>query len=246
VLYLTTPSTPQVRDAMTAGLIGAMDTPAQGNELPSGAPWAADNGCYGKGYPGDPIWLSWLASRPRRRGPCLFAVAPDVVADAAATLWRSAPHLPVIRAHGYRAALVAQNGLEVLEVPWTDFDVLFIGGDTAWKLGPHARRLAYEAKRRGKHVHMGRVNSLRRLRYAAAIGCDSADGTYVKWGPDINLPKVLGWVRDLDTQTALFACSPPLSTAAMVRDELHAIGNSVVPHGEARSEHHRSVGGDVA
>lgn len=28
---------------------------------------------------------------------------------------------------------------------------------------------------------MGRVNSERRLRYAHTIGCDSADGTYIKF-----------------------------------------------------------------
>ena len=84
--------------------------------------------------------------------------------DAAATLTRSAPFLPAIRALGYPAALVAQDGLEDLDVPWDDFDVLFIGGSTEWKLGPHARALAAEAKARGKGVHMGRVNSQRRRR----------------------------------------------------------------------------------
>lgn len=43
------------------------------------------------------------------------------------------------------------------------FDVLFLGGSTAWKLGSAARRLTTEAKARGKQVHMGRVNSLKRL-----------------------------------------------------------------------------------
>ena len=39
-----------------------------------------------------------------------------------------------------------------------------------------------EAKRRRKWVHMGRVNSERRIRYAASIGCDSIDGTkWVRW-----------------------------------------------------------------
>lgn len=41
---------------------------------------------------------------------------------------------------------------------------------------------------------MGRVNSLRRLRHAAAIGCDSADGTYLAFGPDRNLPRLLDWI----------------------------------------------------
>jgi hypothetical protein len=36
-----------------------------------------------------------------------------------------------------------------------------------------------EARARGVWVYMGRVNSLRRLAYAAAIGCDWIDGT--KW-----------------------------------------------------------------
>jgi hypothetical protein len=90
---------------------------------------------------------------------------------------------------------VAQDGLESLPVPWGDFDALFIGGTTGWKLGPHAREIAAEAKRRGKWVHMGRVNSERRCRYAAAIGCDSVDGTKLVFGPDVNLPQVLAWAR---------------------------------------------------
>jgi hypothetical protein len=42
---------------------------------------------------------------------------------------------------------------------------------------------------------MGRVNSYKRLKYAHDIGCQSADGTYVAFGPDVNLPKCLEWVR---------------------------------------------------
>lgn len=210
--FFANPCTPKVREAMRAGLLGMIDTPAQGNVLPGGVRWAADNGCFGNGYPGDDGYLDWLASRRRHAGRCAFATAPDVIGrgpdgglrpDAAATLDRSAPMLPRIRALGYRAALVAQNGLEDLLIPWRDFDALFIGGTTDWKLGPAVRALVAEAKWRGKHVHMGRVNSLRRLRYAHVIGCDSADGTYLAFGPDTNLPKLLGWLRDVH-QPALF------------------------------------------
>lgn len=202
--YLANPSTPKVRDAMVTGLIDMIATPKQGNRLPAGVVWAADNGCFGKGYPGDDAWHAWLASySDEERSRCLFAVAPDVVGDAAATLARSLPWLPKIRVLGFPAAFVAQNGLEDPVVPWDAFDVLFVGGDTAWKLGPHARRLVAEAKARGKWVHMGRVNSARRLRYADAIGCDSADGTYLAFGPDVNLPRVLAWLRGVNDQTAL-------------------------------------------
>lgn len=213
MLYLANPSTQPVRDAMAAGLIGAVMSPAQGNLLPPSAPFAIDNGCGpgkdgepGTGYPGDCAYLellSHLSAQSRRR--CLFATAPDVLGDARATIARSARFVYRVRASfGLPVALVAQDGLECLDVPWSWFDVLFLGGSTAWKLGPHARRLTAEAKARGKHVHMGRVNSLRRLRYAAAIGCDSADGTFIAFGPDRRLPEVLGWLRDVHCQGALW------------------------------------------
>jgi hypothetical protein len=178
---------------MAAGLIGFIDTPGQGQPVPVGATWCADNGCYGKGWPGYAAWWAWLQQRTPEAGTCLFATAPDVVGDAAATLARSAPWLPRIRELGYPAALVAQDGLELLAVPWDTFDVLFIGGSTGWKLGRHARQLVKDARARGKWVHMGRVNSGLRYRYAEAIGCQSVDGTFLTHGPDVNLPQVLAW-----------------------------------------------------
>jgi len=220
VLYLANPSTQPVRDAMAAGLIGAVMSPAQGNLLPPSALFAIDNGCGpgrdgkpGTGYPGDEHYLGLLQDLGQGDGYdncdpdtswCLFAVAPDVVGDAAATLKRSERMLAWIRYAGFPAALAAQDGLEHLDIAWDEFDALFIGGSTAWKLSAAARALASEARRHRKWVHMGRVNSLRRLRYAHAIGCDSADGTYVAFGPDENLPKLLGWLRDVHYQGTLW------------------------------------------
>lgn len=202
MMYLANPCAPAVVAAMTSRVIGYIDTPAQRNRRPAGVIWCADNGCFGKGYPGDAQWLAWLQKNRADAETCLFATAPDVVADAAATIERSEPWLPRIRDLGYPAALVAQDGLETIPVPWDAFDVLFLGGSTAWKLGPAARALTAEANRRGKHVHMGRVSSLRRYRYAEAIGCGSVDGTYLTYGPDKNLPRLLGWIRTVDTQPA--------------------------------------------
>ena len=42
---------------------------------------------------------------------------------------------------------------------------------------------------------MGRVNSLRRLRLAAADGYDSVDGTFLAFGPDVNLPRLRAWLE---------------------------------------------------
>lgn len=205
-LYLTGSSGKATRAAaatgMPLGLLIAPHSPhytAHIDDYPMG--WAADNGCYNAStYVGDDAWIAWLEHPDHlaRTRTCLFATAPDVVGDAAATLARSAPHLTRIRQMGYPAALVAQDGLESLAVPWDTFDVLFLGGSTGWKLSPAAAALAAEASRRGKPVHMGRVSSRRRLAYAAAIGCATADGTFIAFGPDKNLRRVAGWVESID------------------------------------------------
>jgi hypothetical protein len=173
----------------------AMITPRMRQRPPAGQPWAADNGRFSS--PADYTdagFLTWLTTMPA--SSCLFATAPDVVGDATSTLLLSAPMYHRIRAAGYPVALVAQDGLERLRefIPWHDFDALVIGGTTAWKLGEAVVELVAEAKRRGKWVHMGRVNSLKRLRYAASIGCDSADGTVLQFDPN---RKVRHWAEQI-------------------------------------------------
>lgn len=163
----------------------AMLQPGMGNHPPKGQLWAADNGRFSKPATySDDKYLAWLRKRAVYLDSCLFATAPDVVGDAAATLEMSRPMLPQIRALGYKAALVAQDGLESLDVPWDEFDCLFVGGTTKWKLSEHAYSLVQEAKRRGKWTHMGRVNSWQRFRAAAAAGYDSADGTVLRFDPN--------------------------------------------------------------
>lgn len=172
-----------------------MLTPRMRQRPFDGQIWAADNGRFSasENY-SDDRYLAWLASMPAES--CLFATAPDVVADPTATLALSVPMLAPIRALGYPVALVAQDGLENLPVPWEDIDALFIGGTTEWKLGEGARVLVAAARRRGRWVHMGRVNSFRRYRYAEQIGCDSADGTVLKHDPQRPVMAWQGHVAD--------------------------------------------------
>lgn len=206
MLYLGTPSGPDVRAAMSAGLIGCMTTPAQGNVIPDGAEYACDNGKFGKGWPGAEAWFDWLTRTVDRYGAdrCLWAVAPDEPFDAKRTLAESLPWLARIRELGIPAAFAAQDGCDELGLPWDDFDVLFIAGSTEWKTGPVAEQLAREAKERGKQIHMGRVNSRQRLRTAEWFGCDSADGTYLAFGPEKNLARLAGWLDELDRTPSLF------------------------------------------
>lgn len=211
MLYMSTPSSPEIQAAMSAGEFGCMTTPAQGNVLPDGCRWAADNGKFGRGWPGPEAWYFWLKDvvekyRPER---CLFAVAPDVPFDAAGTLRESRPWLPDIRALGIPAAFAMQDGCENGLLPdWDEFDVAFLAGTTKWKIGEVACRLTTEAKDRGKWVHMGRANSLKRLKRAASFGCDSADGTYFAFGPDINLARARGWMPEVGRQPSLWSASP--------------------------------------
>jgi hypothetical protein len=167
-----------------------------GNRIPDGTMYGIDTGCFNPKvsakFKAD-SYLAWLDKRDR--SCCLFATAPDVVGDAAATLERSLPILPRIRALGFKAGFVAQEGSELLGIPWDAFDVLFIGGSTTeWKLGAVARELCAEARRRGKWVHVGRVNSEKRLTICAEqMEADSADGTFLKFGPKINIPRLRAW-----------------------------------------------------
>jgi hypothetical protein len=195
MIYLTPPSTQPVRDMITAGLLGAIATPKQGNRIHPGWIWCADNGCFGQGYPGDGAFVRWLTKLQPLIPGCLFAAAPDVVGDAHATLKRSRPLLPAIRSLGYPAAFVAQNGVTLRTVPWDDCAAVFIGGDDEFKGSTAARDVVDEARARGMAVHMGRVNTFGRLKLAASMGCDSADGRSLALFPQ-NLGQMLRWLRD--------------------------------------------------
>lgn len=164
----------------------------------NGLAWAADNGRFARPeLYADDKYLRWLDRfDSKARSNCLFATAPDVLCDARATTDMSAKVLPKIRDAGYPAAYVGQDGLTFDMVDWTTFDAFFIGGSTEWKLGPDAASLAQSARLLGKWVHMGRVNSLKRMMYAKSIGCDSVDGNVLKYDPQRPVKK---WIEMVNT-----------------------------------------------
>lgn len=137
----------------------------------AGIPWAADNDAF-KGF--DEWAYRNMLDEIRGLPGCLFVAAPDVVADAPATLERFARWRPVL--DGFPVALVAQDGMRPDQVPWDEIAALFLGGTDAFKLGPAGELLATAALEHGKWLHAGRVNSYRRMRYCATIGVESIDG----------------------------------------------------------------------
>ena len=161
----------------------------------SGMPWAADNDAFNDGF--DEKAFTTMLDRLKGLPGCLFVAAPDVVGDWESTSWLWATWYPQIKTRRLPVALVAQDGLTSDLTPWWMLDALFIGGTTEWKLGSQAAELVAEANDLGKWTHMGRVNSIRRLAYAEAIGCKSVDGSkWARWR-DTYLPGGLAHMRQL-------------------------------------------------
>jgi len=164
-------------------------------DLPLFHTWAADNDCFSRGPDFDlGFFLAWLEARSAFAATAVFATAPDILGDARATWRRSEPVLATIRGLGFPAALVAQDGFSFDEVDTLAFDVLFLGGTTAWKVSERAVRIGLEARDRGIGVHMGRVNSRRRVAIAAAAGAETVDGTFLARAPDTNWPRMKVWL----------------------------------------------------
>lgn len=163
--------------------------------------WAIDNGCFVRPNLILADYAQWIQSLPHLAN-CLFAAAPDVVGDAAETLRRSLPALPALRSL-LPVAFVAQDGIERIEIPWTEFDWLFVGGSTEFKLSEQLIAVCREAKQQGKKIHVGRVNTQRRLRFASLVGADSVDGTMIAFGPDVNSKKLNRWMARENAQPVL-------------------------------------------
>jgi hypothetical protein len=222
----------EAADHPQLGLLITPDTAQYEKHIDAFGTWAADNACFSQAKTFNPErWRRWLDGLPRKN--CLWATAPDVVGDHAATVARSSPWFQVIRDMDFPAAFVAQNGAEPDNVPWDDFDVLFIGGVlecipcgytkpagddrkikncpqcrrlmTEWKTGDEVLVLVAEAKHRNKPVHVGRVNTGRRYRWCRDVaGSDTADGTMLAFkAPEAGVAEILGWLDN--PQATLFA-----------------------------------------
>lgn len=188
------------------GLFGCLLTPYGGHDAgrvaASGLPFACDNDFF---WRPDPTAFRRMLARVAGLPNCRFVACPDRVGDARATLamfddWRAE-----VAASGQPAALVGQDGAEDCDLPWDRLDTLFVGGTTAWKESRAALVLTEEARRRGKWVHVGRVNTLRRLRKVWDWGTvDSIDGTcFSKW-PDKYFPWFMRKLVGLEQQDTLW------------------------------------------
>jgi hypothetical protein len=203
-------------DPEVAPYIGHLWTPATGNSLDrqaqTGLVWASDNAAFGAQWNAEAfqkaVLLKIPASIANGNSRPLFVPCPDVVGDSRATLDLFHVWGPTMRAAGLSLAFVLQDGSENQLLPWSMIDAVFVGGSrrylsgvwgkgpfTEWKESKAAADLIREAKRRGKKVHAGRVNGLKRLRHFYDLGVDTADGSSLSMYPDTWVPKFVNALR---------------------------------------------------
>jgi hypothetical protein len=160
-------------------IVGPLDH--GGNQM-FGLPYALDNGAW----PAHQQGVEWNEPAFRRaldrHGPgAIFVVLPDIVMGGLESLRRSVTWLreledrPDLRAA--KLLIAVQDGMEVPDVsPLLDQRVgLFVGGSSEWKERT-LRRWGELASERSCYLHVGRVNSARRLALCAYAGADSFDG----------------------------------------------------------------------
>lgn len=138
-------------------------------------PYGIENGCY-CGFD----WKAFdalLKREKENKADCLFVTCPDIVGSARRTLeiWKYRMRF----ARGWKLALVIQDGMEDLEIPWSELAAVFIGGGDPWKDSKAAVDIVKTAKILGKHSHVGRVNTLKRFKLFAEAGADTCDGSGV-------------------------------------------------------------------
>ena len=141
-------------------------------------PWAIDNGAYSQFE--EKAFLSLLERERHHAKDCLFVTLPDVVGSAIRTAecfrrWRAKNANAL---EGYKLALVAQDGLESMEMTptWDEFSAIFIGGTDIFKQS-RSTSIIKAAQILGKWVHVGRVNSPRLFEHFEEMGVDSIDGS---------------------------------------------------------------------
>jgi|SRR5579859_324008 len=148
-------------------------------KLPERFRFALDNGAYSCWKSGEPFDTEGFTNLVEQYGGAAdFVVIPDIVTKGQESLVFSAKWIGRLK-HCRRLLLAVQDGMTVDEVG--KFIRLFgtgifLGGSTEWKLKTlHAWGCAAHAL--GCYYHVGRVNTIKRIRLCAEAGTDSFDGT---------------------------------------------------------------------
>lgn len=169
-------------------------TPLTRNKI-ADCPYALDNGCYSQFNYG--VWLKMVAEAQIVKP--LFVTLPDIVGDARRTR-ELYDHFsndvgPVPK------ALVLQDGIGNVDIPWRWLQAVFVGGSDSFKISQECMAACKTAKILDKWVHVGRVNTPSRVNQFLGIA-DSIDGSGISRF-DHMLESVLDAINEEDKQVSL-------------------------------------------
>ena len=157
------------------GRIGNLYAPGGQRGPWSFLPYSLDNGAYSaflaKTEWQPDAWIKLLEwAKLSGRDP-LWTLVPDVVGDRLGTLRAWEKWAPVTASYGWPLAFAVQDGMVPSDVP-AEASVIFVGGSTAWKW-----RTVSMWCENFPSVHVGRVNTYRRLWQCHDAGAKFCDGT---------------------------------------------------------------------
>ena len=149
-------------------------TPLRINKL-AGVPYGIDNGCFGDFKEKE---FEQLLENARHQ-ECLidgnrpkFICIPDFVGSAVRTM--DLYDIFKRKLNGLPAALVLQDGIGNIRIPWDEIAAVFVGGTDKFKISQEAMDACKLAKMLGKWVRVGRVNSTQRALYFISSGISRA------------------------------------------------------------------------
>ena len=165
-----------------------------------GFQYGLDNGawsCYQRDVPFD-AEAFLLAVRKLGQGAD-FIVVPDMVGAGLTSLRMSLLWLPFLQGVGRRRLLAVQDGMtrKDIEPLVSDTVGIFVGGTTEWKLATLGEWGAVKAAT-GCYLHVGRVNSRKRILLCGEAGADSFDGTSVTRFA-VHLPRLNKAIREAES-----------------------------------------------
>ena len=146
-----------------------------------GRQYALDNGAWtafqrGTAFDGD----AFMRAVDRVGEHAEWIVLPDIVVGGERSLELSLTWLEKLKGLPTPLLIAVQNGFTIEDVRsyLNPMVGIFVGGDTQWKEDTTAMWGSL-ARRRNCYLHVGRVNSQRRIAICATAGADSFDGTSV-------------------------------------------------------------------
>jgi len=163
--------------------------------------WGLDNGAWTAHQQGTP-WQPepFLRLCDKLGSGAQWVVVPDIVAGGWESLELSKQWLPKLQGVAKHQLLAVQDGMTPDHIePYLGQHVgIFVGGSTDWKLST-LHLWGALATKVGCYLHIGRVNSIKRINMCQDVGAHSFDGTSVS-----RFSKTLGLLNNGIKQQHLF------------------------------------------